>query len=190
MAADRNLLFGLLALQNGLMSQRQLVAAFQAWTLDKSKTLAAHLEARGDLTGSKRAILEALAEVHLEAHDGDATKSLAAVTPGKATCERLARIGDPDLDATLDQVGCGFGSDPTDDGNTDRTSSYAFGEATSSPIASGFCGRMRGAGWAPCSWHATQSLTARSRSSRFSSITPTIPPVAPVRARSRGDRRT
>jgi hypothetical protein len=35
-AADRNLFFGLLALQNGLINQGQLVAAFQAWTLDKS----------------------------------------------------------------------------------------------------------------------------------------------------------
>ena len=35
MAADRDLLFGLLALQNGLIDQGQLVAAFQAWTRDK-----------------------------------------------------------------------------------------------------------------------------------------------------------
>ena len=30
-AADRDLLFGLLALQNGLIDQVQLVAGFQAW---------------------------------------------------------------------------------------------------------------------------------------------------------------
>ena len=42
-AADRNLLFGLLALQNGLINQVQLVAAFQAWTLDKARALADHL---------------------------------------------------------------------------------------------------------------------------------------------------
>ena len=36
-AADRHLLFGLLALQNGIVNQGQLVAAFQAWTLDKSR---------------------------------------------------------------------------------------------------------------------------------------------------------
>ena len=47
-AADRHLLFGLLALQNGLISQGQLVAAFQAWTLDKSRSLADPLVARGD----------------------------------------------------------------------------------------------------------------------------------------------
>ncbi len=59
--ADRHLLFGLLALQNGIINQGQLVAAFQAWTLDKSKGLADHLEFRGDLTGARRAVLEALA---------------------------------------------------------------------------------------------------------------------------------
>src|SRR5262249_17856096 len=78
LAADRDLLFGLLALQNGLINQGQLVAAFQAWTLDKSRNLADHLEARGDLTAAKRALLESLAAVHLEAHGGDAEKSLAA----------------------------------------------------------------------------------------------------------------
>jgi CheY-like chemotaxis protein len=60
-AAGRNLLFGLLALQNGLINQGQLVAAFQAWTLDKSRNLADHLEARGDLTAATRALLESLA---------------------------------------------------------------------------------------------------------------------------------
>jgi hypothetical protein len=47
MAADCNLLFGLLALQNGLIDQVQLVAAFQAWTLDKFRDLADHLTANG-----------------------------------------------------------------------------------------------------------------------------------------------
>jgi hypothetical protein len=39
-AADRHLLFGLLALQNGLIDQVQLVAAFQARTRAKSIALA------------------------------------------------------------------------------------------------------------------------------------------------------
>ena len=51
-AADRNLLFGLLALQNGLIDQVQLVAAFQAWTLDKARLLADLLVDRGDLSPS------------------------------------------------------------------------------------------------------------------------------------------
>ena len=64
-AADRHLLFfGLLARQNGLIDQVQLVAAFQAWTRDKSRSLAGHLEARGDLTGAKRTLLELLANAY------------------------------------------------------------------------------------------------------------------------------
>ena len=103
-AADRHLLFGLLALQNGIINQGQLVAAFQAWTLDKSRSLADHLEARGDLTGARRALLEALAEVHLEAHGGDVAKSLAAVSAGKSTRESLVLIGNPEINATLGHV--------------------------------------------------------------------------------------
>ncbi len=34
-AAERHLLFGILALQNGLVDQGNLVAAFQDWTRDK-----------------------------------------------------------------------------------------------------------------------------------------------------------
>ncbi len=128
-AADRHLLFGLLALQNGIINQGQLVAAFQAWTLDKSRSLADHLEARGDLSRAKRALLEALADVHLEAHDGDVEKSLAAVSAGKSTRESLARIGDPDVEATLGHVASGHGS--TEAGDVERTTSYAVGSATS-----------------------------------------------------------
>ncbi len=46
-APDRHLLFGLLALQTGLIQQGQLVAAFHAWTGDKARPLADHLIALG-----------------------------------------------------------------------------------------------------------------------------------------------
>jgi hypothetical protein len=55
---SRDRLFGLLALQNGLIDQAQLVAAFQAWTLGKSRRLADHLVTRGDLDADARAGLE------------------------------------------------------------------------------------------------------------------------------------
>ena len=128
-AADRHLLFGLLALQNGLINQVQLVAAFQAWTLDKAKNLADHLEARGDLTGARRVLLDALVDVHLEAHGGDLERSLAAVSAAKSTRESLKQLNDPDIEATLDRVGSRTGS--TEDGDPDRTASYAVGTATS-----------------------------------------------------------
>ena len=128
-AADRHLLFGLLALQNGIINQVQLVAAFQAWTLERSRGLADHLQARGDLTASRRALIEALAEVHLDAHGGDVEKSLAAVSAGESTKQSLARIGSPEINVTLGHVGSAHGS--TEVGDIDRTSSYAVGSATS-----------------------------------------------------------
>jgi hypothetical protein len=35
-AADRHLLFGLIALQHGIINQGQLLAAFQEWTLERN----------------------------------------------------------------------------------------------------------------------------------------------------------
>ena len=125
-AADRHLLFGLLALQNGIIDQGRLVAAFQAWTLDKSRSLADHLQDRGDLTSDKRALLEALAAVHLEAHGGDMNRSLAAVSAARSTSESLSRMGDPDVQASLGHSGL----DPTDV-DADRTSFYSVGSSTS-----------------------------------------------------------
>jgi hypothetical protein len=67
-AADRHLLFGLIALQVGLIDQAQLILAFQAWARDKSRPLADHLAARGDLDDDDRAAVEALAARHLTKH--------------------------------------------------------------------------------------------------------------------------
>ena len=78
---------------------------------------------------AKRALVEALAEVHLEVHGGDVEKSLAAISAGKSTKESLANLGDPDIEATLGHVASTHGS--TANGDADRTASYAVGTATS-----------------------------------------------------------
>ena len=144
----------LAACRSGIISQVQLVAAFQAWTLDRSKGLADHLEARGDLNAATRALLDALSEVHLKAHGGVVEKSLAAVPADKSTRESLARIDSPEIDATLGHVGSAHGS--TEDGDIDRTSSYALSDqppATAKGSTS--CGRTPAAGWGPFSWRST-----------------------------------
>jgi eukaryotic-like serine/threonine-protein kinase len=110
MAADRNLLFGLLALQNALIQQAQLVAAFHAWTCDKSRSLADHMMVLGYLNTAQRSAIEALASLHTEADGRDVKRSLAAVGAGKSTRETLAELGDPDLERTLCHVGAGHGS--------------------------------------------------------------------------------
>ncbi len=127
-AADRHLLFGLLALQNGLIDQGQLILAFQAWTRDKSQSLADRLVARGDFDADARAGLDAIVALHVKKH-GDVEKSLAAVPAGKSTREGLARLGDPDIEGTLNHVGPRRGSTEEDD--VDRTVAHSLGESTS-----------------------------------------------------------
>jgi hypothetical protein len=101
--ADNQLLFGLLALQNGLIDQVQLVAAFQAWTQDKRRELADHLVARGDLDEVQRSAVETLLALHVKKHGG-AEHSVAAISAGRSTRESLAAIGDSDIDATLSRA--------------------------------------------------------------------------------------
>ena len=102
---SRDLLFGLLALQNGLIDQGQLVAAFQAWTRDKARPLAEHLVARGDLDAEQRVGVEAMVALHLKKHGGDAERSLAAIPAGRSTRESLAQLGDVDIGASLAHLG-------------------------------------------------------------------------------------
>jgi tetratricopeptide (TPR) repeat protein/tRNA A-37 threonylcarbamoyl transferase component Bud32 len=103
--ADRHLLFGLLALQNGLIDQSALVAAFHSWTRDKGRPLADHLVARGDLDPDQRAAVEAMAALHLKKHGDDPERSLAAVPTGRSTRERLVAVGDTELTCVVDRLG-------------------------------------------------------------------------------------
>ena len=128
--ADRHLLVGLIALQHGIINQGQLLAAFQAWTLDRAKSLADHLAARGDLDGEDRAAVEALAARHLKRHGGDVQQSLAALNAGRSTRDSLVRLADVDIEASLAHLRA-TAIQTGDDVNADRTASYSVGAATS-----------------------------------------------------------
>jgi serine/threonine-protein kinase len=126
--ADRHLLFGLLALQVRLIDQAQLVAAFHAWTREKARPLADHLRDLGHIDAEQGGLVEALAAQHLKKYGGDAEKSLASISVGPSTRERLAALGDADVQATLGLLASRHVS--TEDGDADRTASYAIGTAT------------------------------------------------------------
>ena len=131
-SADRQLLFGLLALQNGLIDQGQLLAGFQAWMLEKMSSLADILVRRGDLSAVQRNLLEALADQHLLKH-GDVEKSLAAVPASHSTRSSLAELGEPEIRETLSLVARtkrGLAT-ATEDDDPDRTTSVSVGSATS-----------------------------------------------------------
>ncbi len=78
-SADWHLLFGLLALQNGLITRQQLVAAFAKWTSDKSVVLDEWLVADGAIDPQRRDTLKQMVEFHVQSHGGDPQRSLMAL---------------------------------------------------------------------------------------------------------------
>jgi hypothetical protein len=102
--ADYNLLFGILALQMDFVSRDALIAAMHAWMLDKAKPLAQILVEQGALAVRARNKLEAVVELHLEMHEGDPQKSLAAVSSIGSVRQALQEVADPELQASLVHV--------------------------------------------------------------------------------------
>lgn len=101
---ELNLLFGLFALQNGLIDQAALVVAFQSWTCDRSRLLADHLVERGALDGADRATIDRLVECHLKRHGGDVERSLDFHPLGSAFRNSLSGEAGHDVEATLAQI--------------------------------------------------------------------------------------
>ena len=109
---DRNLLFGIIALQVNFITRESLVAGFDAWTHDKSRTIAEILEDMGDLSPEDREILDRLVGKFLEKHANDADRSLAALSSIAEVRADLQRLNDPDVDASLRHIGQDGLSDP------------------------------------------------------------------------------
>jgi serine/threonine-protein kinase len=97
---DRNLLFGVLALQLDLIDRDQFVQACAAWTTRKETPLADLLVERGWLTAGDRADVERLLERKLKKHSGDAHASLAAVA-NDGVRRVLAVLDDPAVAQSL-----------------------------------------------------------------------------------------
>jgi serine/threonine-protein kinase len=102
-----DLLFGLLALQAGLIDQSALVAAFHTWCRDGARPMAEILVDREALDPAEREVVSGLVAAHLRRHGGDRAESLAALQVDASAVEVLADVGGPDLSATLSRTGVG-----------------------------------------------------------------------------------
>ncbi|MCI0460848.1 MAG: serine/threonine-protein kinase, partial [Gemmataceae bacterium] len=122
-AADRNLLFGILALQMDFISRDALIQAMHSWLLNKNKSLGQLLVEQGALRPDAHALLEPLVQKHLELHGNDPQQSLASVRPSSSVQSDLQQIirdpelrqifQDPDLQASLALLGSARTTDPT-----------------------------------------------------------------------------
>ncbi|MDX2036844.1 MAG: tetratricopeptide repeat protein [Isosphaeraceae bacterium] len=101
MAADRDILLGLLALQSGLVDEDRLDEALRAWTRDKSRGPAAHLLEGDDFSDDARRALETLVDRHLFKHGGEFGRILASIPAGEAGRQWMSAIRQPEDDATV-----------------------------------------------------------------------------------------
>ncbi len=102
-SADRNLLFGVLALQADLLDAPRFAEACTAWSARKDTPLASLLVERGWLTPEDRESVEKLLERKLKKHAGDVRASLAEVLSGPVR-ETLDGLPDPVVRQTLGAV--------------------------------------------------------------------------------------
>jgi serine/threonine protein kinase len=105
MSADRNLLFGILALQMDFIRQDDLVQAMHAWVMAKHLSLGHILADKGRLSADRLQLLEALVAEHLKGHQDDPQQSLAALSSASSICRSLGSVADGDVQASLAQVG-------------------------------------------------------------------------------------
>jgi eukaryotic-like serine/threonine-protein kinase len=101
--ADRNLFFGILAVQMDFVARDDLIAAMHAWVLDRAKPLGLILVEQQALSPSRRSLLEQLVDEHLAAHGGDVERSLAAVGGVEPIRSDLRHIDDAELNDTLNR---------------------------------------------------------------------------------------
>ena len=102
--ADRNLLFGILALQLDFLDRDELVAAMNAWLQDKQKQLGQILVDRGTLSDHYRQLLDSLVAVHLRKHGNDSRRSLEAVAAHSTVTEALNGVADREVQSTLSEL--------------------------------------------------------------------------------------
>ncbi len=100
-AADRNLLFGILALQMDFITRDALIASMHAWVLEKQKPLGRILVAHGALAESQYDLLDAIVKAHLKQHGDNPEKSLASLSSIGSVRKDLEGIADPDIHAGL-----------------------------------------------------------------------------------------
>jgi serine/threonine protein kinase/tetratricopeptide (TPR) repeat protein len=111
-AADRNLLFGILAFQMDLITRDSLIAAMGAWALAKHRSLGEILVEAGALDPTDRAALEPMIDRRIVREGSDPARSLATLSSPTGLVEELRRsIADPDV---LDSLAYVTRYSPTD----------------------------------------------------------------------------
>lgn len=124
-SGDRNLLFGILALQSGLISEQQLVAAMKEWTFRKNVPLSGILQQQEVVTESICRRLDQMVDLHIGLHNNDVAQSINSLSGISGVAVALSEMADPEVQASLANLRANPNHDP-------RLESTFIGNSTSS----------------------------------------------------------
>lgn len=111
--ADRNLLFGILALQMDFISRDALIVAMNAWVLRKETFLGDLLQEQKALSAERGQLLKALVDEHVRQHGNDPRQSLESLSSASdLRAELKEQISDTDVRHSLQVVGAAKTADP------------------------------------------------------------------------------
>ena len=100
---DLNLLFGVLALQSGFLSQDELVASMRQWFADPQRSLGEILVERGALGEGELTLLEMAVQNQVEKH-GTAAGSMAALGYESVALNTLDSAGESETEKTISKL--------------------------------------------------------------------------------------
>lgn len=100
--ADRNLLFGILAWQAGLLTEKQLLDALQQWPLQRQMPLGQILVQQSVLTAEQNGELKQMVDAHVRLHHEDAEAALRSLSSISSFAIRLNQnLQNDELNASL-----------------------------------------------------------------------------------------
>ena len=113
-SADRNLLFGVLAVQLDFVSRDDLIAATSRWVTNKAQPLSRVFVEQGVLSSEESQLLDGVVEKHLQRNNDDPKQSLQSVEAFESIRASLGTLDDPELRSTVeyDTLPLGTHSDP------------------------------------------------------------------------------
>ncbi len=91
-AAGQNLLFGITGLRMDFIAREVLIAARNAWLLEKASFVGEVRREQGALAQDDRQLLESLDRKHLGKHGEDAGRSLSALTQPRVPLRRVPPV--------------------------------------------------------------------------------------------------
>ncbi|MEZ6104927.1 MAG: protein kinase [Pirellulaceae bacterium] len=108
---SRQLLFGFIAFQHGLLDKTRFLSAIDQWLRDKSVDLQALFRSLGNLNTEEVELLNRLVDLHLRRHGDDVAASLTALGGVDELLGELTQRSDPDLSVTIPGLASGTHGD-------------------------------------------------------------------------------